>query len=263
MSEQLVEQTNEQRFHNLRVWNVSMGGLHLAQGIIMLLVSSAFALPITTAYVEYDLAAQKLGTALTTLTDIRVGPLVAGFLFLSALAHLVVSVGGGYRWYVNNLKRGLNLARWVEYSFSSSLMIVVIAMLVGIYDLSALILLFTLNAMMILCGWLMEIHNQTTPRTDWTAFIFGCIAGLVPWVVIGLHLFNAGEGEFRAPMFVYWIYGSIFVFFNIFAINMILQYRKVGRWHEYLYGEKAYILLSLVAKSLLAWQVWAGTLRPV
>ena len=28
------------------------------------------------------------------------------------------------------------------------------------------------------------------------------------------------------------------------------------------YGERAYIILSLVAKSLLAWQVFAGTLRP-
>jgi hypothetical protein len=27
-------------------------------------------------------------------------------------------------------------------------------------------------------------------------------------------------------------------------------------------GEKTYMVLSLVAKSLLAWQVWSGTLRP-
>ena len=48
----------------------------------------------------------------------------------------------------------------------------------------------------------------------------------------------------------------------IIAITMILQYKKVGRWRDYLYGEKTYMILSLVAKSLLAWQVWSGTLRP-
>ncbi|PIZ46567.1 hypothetical protein COY32_03065, partial [candidate division WWE3 bacterium CG_4_10_14_0_2_um_filter_41_14] len=64
------------------------------------------------------------------------------------------------------------------------------------------------------------------------------------------------------PTFVYWIYVSIFLFFNSFAVNMILQYKKIGKWSDYLYGEKAYIVLSLVAKSLLAWQVFAGTLRP-
>ena len=61
---------------------------------------------------------------------------------------------------------------------------------------------------------------------------------------------------------MYAIFVSIFIFFNVFALNMILQYRRTGPWGDYLYGERAYIWLSLVAKSLLAWQVFAGTLRP-
>ena len=32
-----------------------------------------------------------------------------------------------------------------------------------------------------------------------------------------------------------------------------LQYKKVGRWADYLFGERVYVTLSLVAKSLLAW----------
>ena len=86
--------------------------------------------------------------------------------------------------------------------------------------------------------------------------------GAIPWVVIALHLFGSGDGENRAPDFVYWIFFSIALFFNVFAINMVLQYKKVGRWSDYAFGEKMYIVLSLVAKSLLAWQVFAGTLRP-
>ena len=58
------------------------------------------------------------------------------------------------------------------------------------------------------------------------------------------------------------IFASLFVFFNVFALNMLLQYRRVGRWREYLYGERVYMLLSLTAKSALAWQVFAGTLQP-
>jgi hypothetical protein len=41
---------------------------------------------------------------------------------------------------------------------------------------------------------------------------------------------------------------------------MVLQYRRIGKWADYVYGESTYILLSLVAKSALAWQVFAGTL---
>jgi len=37
----------------------------------------------------------------------------------------------------------------------------------------------------------------------------------------------------------------------------------VGKWKDYLYGERMYIILSLVAKTALAWQVFVGTLRPV
>jgi len=269
----VIQNDQEKKFTNLRKWNISMFFLHLVQGIAMLAVSSTFALPVTTSYVEFNVATQKLNTVLATLGDLRIGPLVAGFLLLSALAHFSVSFGPGYRWYIENLKKGMNLARWIEYSFSSSLMIVVIALLVGVYDLSALILLFFLNAMMILFGWVMEKHNHAlsavalakaeTQKTDWTSYLFGCIAGIIPWIVVALYLFNAGQGEFKAPTFVYWIYFSIFLFFNVFAINMILQYKKVGNWRDYLYGEKVYIVLSLVAKSLLAWQVFVGTLRPV
>ncbi|HEX2420155.1 MAG TPA: heliorhodopsin HeR, partial [Acidimicrobiia bacterium] len=62
------------------------------------------------------------------------------------------------------------------------------------------------------------------------------------------------------PGFVYGIFFSLFLFFNIFALNMWLQYRRVGRWRNYLFGERVYVLLSLVAKSALAWQVFGGTL---
>lgn len=64
----------------------------------------------------------------------------------------------------------------------------------------------------------------------------------------------------RAPGFVYAIVVSLFLFFNVFGLNQWLQYRAKGRWADYLVGERSYIILSLVAKSLLAWQVFGGTL---
>jgi hypothetical protein len=45
---------------------------------------------------------------------------------------------------------------------------------------------------------------------------------------------------------------SLFLFFNVFAVNQYLQYNQVWRWAGYLVGERTYITLSLVAKSLLA-----------
>ncbi len=247
---------------SLRRINFAAAGLHLAQGIVVLLLSTAFALPVTASFLTAD-PMGGLASRTRTLFDIQIGPAVALFLFLSALAHLVVVSPWGFRKYTADLARGMNRARWIEYSFSSSVMIVVISMLVGIYDVAALLAIFALNSTMILFGWVMEVHNQTTERTNWLSYWFGVFAGAVPWIAIGIYLFGpTASGDEGPPGFVYAIFGSIFVFFNIFALNMVLQYRKAGRWSDYLFGERVYVLLSLVAKSLLAWQVFGGTLRP-
>lgn len=68
------------------------------------------------------------------------------------------------------------------------------------------------------------------------------------------------EGAESPPTFVYAIIITIFVFFNCFALNQWLQYRGIGKWKDYVHGEVVYIVLSLVAKSLLAWQIFANTL---
>lgn len=252
-----------ENFKKLRIWNLVMGIFHLGQGIAMLILANDFSLPVNTSFLTVNTQVFKLIPVLETIKEIKVGPLVAGFLFLSALAHLILTLPGVFEWYEKNIKNGINPARWIEYSLSSSLMIIVISMLVGIYDVVSLMLIFFLNAGMILFGWMMELHNQTTAKTNWTSYIFGCIMGIIPWIAIALFLAYSGEGDMKAPTFVYWIFFSIFIFFNTFAINQYLQYKKVGPWKNYLYGEKAYIVLSLVAKSLLAWQVFAGTLRPL
>jgi hypothetical protein len=241
----------------LRRWNAALGGLHLAQGLAMLALATTFALPVTSSFLAYDRAAGELFPDPRTLFELRIAPLVAAFLLLSAAAHWSLATFGR-RWYEEELRRGMNRARWLEYALSSSVMIVVIAMLVGIYDVASLLLVLALNASMILFGWLMELHNQTTERTSWTAYWFGCFAGVVPWIAVAVYLVGAAD----PPGFVYAIFVSLFVFFNVFAVNMLLQYRRVGRFSDYLHGERVYMLLSLTAKSALAWQVFAGTLQP-
>ena len=247
----------------LRWFNLIMGVFHLAQGIIMLLISSDFSLPVTSAFQVFDPALDKLVTSYDIIVELAIGPMVAAFLLMSAVAHFLISTPGVFGWYARNLVRGINHTRWMEYSLSASLMIVVIAMLVGIYDIASLILIFAVNATMIFFGWLMELYNQRTEKTNWTPYWFGVFAGAIPWVVIAVYLVGSGNEAGGPPGFVYAIFFTIFLFFNSFAVNIVLQYKKVGRWRDYLYGERAYIIMSLVAKSALAWQVFAGTLRPV
>ncbi len=248
-------------FTKLRNFNAVMGLIHLFQGILMLALSSFENWSVTTNYLKF-IPNEGLQPATQTVLEIPLAPLVALFLFMSATAHFLLATVL-YDWYVKNLKKHMNKARWIEYSFSASLMIWIIAMLTGIYDIGTLIALFTLTMVMNLMGLVMEIHNQTTKKTNWISYIVGCIAGFVPWLVIFISLISAqvySGGD--VPDFVIIIFITIAVFFNLFAINMVLQYKKIGKWADYLYGEKMYIVLSLVAKSALAWQVFAGTLQP-
>ncbi|MFP4345711.1 MAG: heliorhodopsin HeR [Anaerolineales bacterium] len=254
---------DEQTFKGLRRFNAIMGFFHLLQGILMIVLSNDTTYPFTTAFLQFDTSTMSLTTNLQEAGALLFGPAVALFLLISAVAHFFLATLG-YRWYVRNLKQGMNPARFYEYALSSSWMIVLIGMLVGMYDIPSLILLFSLNATMNLFGRMMELHNQSTEGTDWTAFIYGSLAGLVPWIVLGLYLFGAASSaDTRPPDFVYAIIASIFVFFNVFALNMYLQYKRVGPWRNYLFGERMFIVLSLVAKTALAWQIFAGTLAPV
>lgn len=257
------EETKTKKYQSLRRFNVIMGFFHLIQGILMIALSNDTTYPFTTSYLTFDLATRSLQPNPQTVGELLFGPAVAVFLLISAVAHFSLATFG-YTWYVKNLKKGMNPARFYEYALSSSWMIVLIGMLVGMYDVPSLVLLFGLNAMMNLFGVLMELHNQTTARTNWTSYIYGVIAGIIPWMTLTMYLLGATQSaDARPPNFVYAIIASIFVFFNIFAVNMVLQYKKVGRWKDYLFGERVYIILSLTAKTALAWQIFAGTLAPV
>lgn len=239
----------------LRRWNFGLTVLHLAQALAILLLASNFAITVIASYAQgppgTDLAEP------TSILDVRIGVAVAVFLALAALDHLVTATVGRRR-YEADLRLGLNLFRWVEYSFSATLMIVLISFYNGIVEISAVFGLVGANVAMILFGWLQELMNPPgRTSTTMLPFWFGCVAGAAPWVAITWNLVAARED---VPGFVFGIFVSLFVFFMSFAVNQWLHYRELGPWRSYAFGERGYLVLSLVAKSALAWQIFAGSL---
>lgn len=250
----------KEQISGLRRWNLIAGSAHLIQMVLVLALANDFSLPVTAAYVEGPPGTPA--SAPVTLFDSRIAWGVAVFFGLSAVFHFLVALPPFNTRYNAGLLAQRNYFRWVEYSISSSVMIVLIAQIVGVSDAAALIAIFGVNASMILFGWLQEKYEQPGGG-GWLPFIFGCIAGIVPWLAILVYVIAPGSGrESGAPAFVYAILVTLFILFNIFALVQWLQYRRIGRWADYLSGERTYITLSLVAKSVLAWQIFANTLIP-
>lgn len=257
-----VVPVSRQQATRLRGFNAVMGVLHLVSGAAMVVLGNDFELPVSRFALNGPPGTPLDEGTLERVIGVRLAWGTAIFLWLSAFFHFLIASPPGFGPYIDELARGRNRFRWVEYSFSATLMIVLIALVTGVTDLAALVGIAFANAAMILFGWIMEMVNGPDRRTWWTPFWFGSIAGIGPWVAIGLYLVLnvTGEGGEGPPTFVYGILASIFVLFNCFALNQWLQYRQIGRWSSYLFGEVVYIVLSLVAKSALAWQIFANTL---
>jgi hypothetical protein len=240
-----------QRYRRLRRLNVVVGLVLGAQALLMLLLSNGLSLPVSAAYLTTDPVLAQGPAAPHEVFALPVGRTVALFLLLATLDHLLVAAPRLHEWYERGIDRHVSYARWVEYSVSASVMLVLIAMLVGIRDLAVLVLLFTASTAMILFGLLAERGS------GWPAFWFGSLVGAVPWVLIALYTAKPPT----VPGFVYAVVVLQLLLFFSFAVNMALQRLQVWRWRDYLYGEVTYVVLSLTAKSLLAWLVFANVLR--
>jgi hypothetical protein len=235
-------------------WNIGLTVLHAVQAALILALSSDFAITITSTFPEGPPGTRRPNA--DSFFDLPIGPAIAVFLSLAALDHLLTATvfRGAYE---RDLAGDINRFRWSEYSISATLMVVLIASYSGITDITAVVAIIGANVSMILFGWLQERMNPPERgSTTMIAFWFGTVAGLAPWVAILINIM----GSETVPGFVYGIVIAEFVFFFSFGLNQWLQYRRVGRWTDYLFGEKTYLVLSLGAKSVLAWQIYGGSL---
>ena len=186
-----------------------------------------------------------------------VGVAVAVFLLLAAVDHLLTATAlrGTYE---RDLGRGINRFRWVEYSFSATIMIVRHRLLLRAdrhhhrrgrdrrqrgHDPVRLAAgggepararAHDDAAVLVRRRWRGRRRGSRSPSTS--------------------------SGPPAPPGFVIGIYVSLLILFFTFAVNQWLQYRGIGKWRDYAFGEKVYLVLSLVAKSLLAWQIFGGSL---
>jgi len=151
------DQSMERKLRRLRIWNISVGLVLAVQAAMIAVLTNNFSLPVTATFMS-----GPPGTTpeLYEWFSISTGWGVFAFLLISALALLIIASPMVFPWYKRNLLESRNYGRWIEYFFSSSIMIVLISQICGISDIAALLAIFGINASMILFGALQEKYEK-------------------------------------------------------------------------------------------------------
>jgi len=229
-----------------RMAHVGLAASHLAQALLVL-------------FVAHDVSVQVTHTigasASEPLVTVSVGVAMAAY-FLAAAVHHLLSATALNAVYEADLRRGRNRLRWAEFAVSAPILMLLIALYTGVTDVTALVVVGAAAIVMVCCGWMQEALNPPVRRsTTMVPFWAGVMAGVVPWAIVAGQMI----GGAATPQFGLSIFLSLFILWASFGVNQWLQYRQVGPWADYLYGERTFLVLSLVAKTALAWQVVAGS----
>lgn len=254
------------KFRRFFLWNVWLAVVYGVQGTALLLLSDTKTAPVTSEFLSQDKLASSLAdkpvfaTASQHLFDINLAQLLAAALFVIALTHVLAATVLRKR-YEGSLDRGVNKLRWIGNALSGGAFVMLIALLLGVTNASTLAMLFTLAALSFVAALVAGLFARQGAKSRFLCGI-GVIAGLVPGLVIGLLLLGATIwGDSAIPAYLYWLVGSATVIAFTLAAITYAQYKKTGKWADYLYGERVFLIVSLLANTALAWQIFAGALR--
>lgn len=247
--------------------NIILGLLLFIEAFAVVILSRTVSAPVVTNYLSTDaLAGQAAGhtvwaPALKHLFDVNLAYAVALCLAVAGVARLWVATR--YRkTYEADLKQGINKVKRVEYIIGGGLILLVLALVNGVYDVSTLILLFGMAEIFGLFALITDKQKEVPARQPRVAGKLTIVAAFAPWLILAIYLFGAQlYGDRSLPAYIYFLDGSIFLIAFAMSAIPVLQMRARGKFVHYIYAEKAFLLLNFVLVSAFAWQIFFGALR--
>ena len=188
------------------------------------------------------------------------------FVLLAALDHGII-------WYLTVyhqkmvekflFERKNNPIRWIEYSISASLMLITICILCGVSDIFLWVLLGSSNCIGMLMGQILEMLSspryKDVMEKSLVKYVFSLASAMVfvPWIVPMYYFFHGlATTDANVPSFVYIALLGIFVCFSSFGVNSFCYH--ILEKYDFHTTEYIYVLLSFVAKTILAVDVYGG-----
>lgn len=165
-----------------------------------------------------------------------------------------------------------NPLRFIEYSISASIMLVLIALVNGIFDQSIITLIAVSCTACQLCGLVAEqllnlhkVHEKNKELSNklkvlaWISHLIGWLLIITAYAIIFRYYdVSNRNSDGQAPEFVTAIVISIFILFSSFGVVQLLQMTILKL--EYDTAELVYVCLSLTAKTVLGWIIYANVL---
>lgn len=212
---------------------------------------------------------------------INLAALCAVFAFWSGFLHLLIATPWFYKSYKKSIRQKFGWWRWLDYTVSASIMIVVIGIYCAISDTFLLSMLGLTEAAVILIGaaseWALsksvneekmegvgaegaKLKNGKNPMFILARFLLVLAFGLFTfmWVPILSTFFISISSAENVPAVVYIVVFAYPFSFLAFGLVSLQIYRK--RMKNYMWYEFNFILLSLVTKVLLHWSIFFALL---
>lgn len=230
-----------------RLANAGLALVHLAQALLVVVLAEGLVADVTSG----------VGLGSEPVRQLSIGTALAAYFLAGALHHTLCATVL-HASYEHDLQRGRNRIRWVEFAVSGPIFIVVLALYLGISSVITLALMAAGTLIFVCCSWLQEELNPLgRESTTMVPFWAGVAASVVPWTLLVAHVLGTSTVSASGvglPLLL-----STMIFGGLFSLNQWLQYHQIGAWSDHLYGERTYLVLSMLAKSALAWQIVAGS----
>ena len=245
----------DQNMSGLRLYNRVAGILHLVQavglGTLLALVENQFLYSVNRAF-PLSAGAAGAENGAIELFSINFGLGLVFALALSASFHFLISSRFFFDRYSRGLRLNRNNFRWTEYSINASVLLFLAAQMSGISNVVSLVAIFGLSTSMVLFCALQEKYEQPGSG-GFLPFIFASLFGFISWVIIGTGFVATENSTSAAGSFASQAAALLFAFFLAFGINQFFQSKRIGRWKDYLRGERVFIFLSLLSKTGLVY----------
>lgn len=266
-----VNVVSDEQLQKLQKWNKWFGILFIVQALAIIIAGTSRTFPITTQFLSVDTLAshamggETLAVATRHLFDIRMSWLVGLFLILFGAVFLLAATR--YRkLYEARLQRGLNDFRWLSFGVGGGVLLAVLGLLSGIYEIATLLLLgvFVLAGclMLLAAGVIRQANAGVRTRLSGLVCGLGLASVLAPLVMIVAGIVGALLYDGAIPDFLWGVYITTALFFV--AVGLLTHFYAIrrGAWADVYRTERAYAVIGFVGASMVAWQIFAGALLP-